>query len=196
MMGDPQEPKRAMSKDEIDNLFDGDEAQDMLKADSGSGDEDASGSAGAGDAGAAGGAVGSAGDGASGDVGSESFDGNAARDLDLGEEEETEVQPVEFGQLDGSGAAGERANIDLLLDVKLPVSVELGRTDVQVKEILDFSPGSIVELGRMASEPVDILVNGVLVARGEVVVIEEHFGVRLISLISPKERIRSLAGDA
>ena len=196
MMGDPQEPKRAMSKDEIDNLFDGDEAQDMLKAESGSGDEDASGSAGAGDVGSVGEAAGATGGGASQDVGDESFDGNAARDLDLGEEEETEVQPVEFGQLDGSGAAGERANIDLLLDVKLPVSVELGRTDVQVKEILDFSPGSIVELGRMASEPVDILVNGVLVARGEVVVIEEHFGVRLISLISPKERIRSLAGDA
>lgn len=185
MMGDPQEPKRAMSKDEIDNLFDGDEAQDMLNADSGSGDEEAAGSSGDADAEASGG------------VGGEAYDGNAARDLDASEEEEeTEVQPVAFGQLDSPASSGEKANIDLLMDVKLPVAVELGRTNVQVKEILDFSPGSIVELGRMASEPVDILVNGVLVARGEVVVIEEHFGVRLISLISPKERIRSLAGDA
>jgi flagellar motor switch protein FliN len=183
MMGDPQEPKRAMSKDEIDNLFDGDDAQDMLKAESGPAGDDAAadqigGSGGAGDA-----------------VGEEAFDGSAARDLDSAEEAPA-VQSVEFGQLESPASTGERANIDLLMDVKLPVAVELGRTNVQVKEILDFSPGSIVELGRMASEPVDILVNGVLVARGEVVVIEEHFGVRLISLISPRERIRSLAGDA
>ncbi len=65
----------------------------------------------------------------------------------------------------------------------------------KVKEILDFGPGSIVELKRLANEPVDILVNGVLVARGEVVVIEDHFGVRLTSLISPEERIRCLGGN-
>ena len=70
-------------------------------------------------------------------------------------------------------------NIDLLLDVPLEVTVELGRTSKSIKEILDFAPGTIIELNRLAGEPIDVLVNGKYVAKGEVVVIEEAFGIRV-----------------
>jgi flagellar motor switch protein FliN len=176
-MSDAQEPKRAMSKDEIDNLFNGDDAAEKLKAEA-----DAKAGADAADSAAA-----------DAGVGGDAFDGNAA--LDVSDEVEPEAQRVEFGQLSDADIKGAPANIELLMDVKLPITVELGRNQLHVKEILGFGPGSIVELERLASEPVDLLVNGVLVARGEVVVIDDHFGVRLSTLISPEERIRSLAGN-
>ena len=74
-------------------------------------------------------------------------------------------------------------NIDLLLDVPLEVTVELGRTSKSIKEILDFAPGTIIELNRLAGEPIDVLVNGKYVAKGEVVVIEEAFGIRVTEII-------------
>ena len=80
----------------------------------------------------------------------------------------------------------------MLLDVELDVSIELGRTNLSIKRILEMGPGSIVELDRMAGEPVDLLVNSKVVAKGEVVVVDENFGIRIVSLVSPEERIRSL----
>ena len=77
-------------------------------------------------------------------------------------------------------------HIDLLLDVPLEVTVELGRTSKSIKEILDFAPGTIIELSRLAGEPIDVLVNGKYVARGEVVVIEEAFGIRVTEIIKDK----------
>ncbi len=74
-------------------------------------------------------------------------------------------------------------NIDLLLDVPLEVTVELGRTSKTIKEILDFAPGTLVELNRLAGEPIDVLVNGKYVAKGEVMVIEEAFGIRVTEVI-------------
>ena len=74
-------------------------------------------------------------------------------------------------------------NIDLLLDVPLEVTAELGRTSKSIKEMLDFAPGTIIELNRLAGEPIDVLVNGKFVARGEVVVIEEAFGIRVTEVI-------------
>jgi len=106
------------------------------------------------------------------------------------------VRAVSFQPIESRHDAHERANIDLLLDVKLPVTVELGRTEVPVKDILEFGPGSVIELSKEANEPVDLFVNGVLVARGEVVVSDDRFGIRLTSLISPEERIMSLGGAA
>ncbi len=85
-----------------------------------------------------------------------------------------------------------KENIDMLLDVELDVSIELGRTDLSIKRILEMGPGSIVELNRMAGEPVDLLVNNKVVAKGEVVVVDENFGIRIVSLVSPEERIKSL----
>lgn len=84
------------------------------------------------------------------------------------------------------------ANLEALLDVPLEVVVELGRTDLQIKDILGLAPGSVVELNRMSGEPIDVLVNGKLVARGEVVVIDESFGIKIMSIISPLERLTHL----
>jgi flagellar motor switch protein FliN len=106
------------------------------------------------------------------------------------------VRPIEFDLLQRHAPGSERAGIELLLDVKLPIAVELGRTEVEVKTILEFGPGSIIELDKLANEPVDLLVNGVLVARGEVVVVDDSFGIRLTALVSPEERIRILGRAA
>ena len=80
----------------------------------------------------------------------------------------------------------------MILDVPLKVSVVLGKTKKPIKEVLNFTPGSIVELEKLAEEPVDILVNGTPIARGEVVVISENFGVKITSIESPVERITNL----
>lgn len=85
-----------------------------------------------------------------------------------------------------------KENIDMLLDIELDVMIELGRSALSIKKILELAPGSIVELDRMAGEPVDLMVNNKVVARGEVVVIDESFGIRIVSLVSPEERIKSL----
>jgi flagellar motor switch protein FliN/FliY len=90
----------------------------------------------------------------------------------------------------GIGSSGQ--NIEMLLDVDLDVSIELGNSTLSIKRILELAPGSIVELDRMAGEPVDLMVNSKVVAKGEVVVIDENFGIRIVSLVSPEERIRSL----
>lgn len=85
-----------------------------------------------------------------------------------------------------------QGNIEVLLDVPLEVVVELGRTEMQIKDVLNLAQGSVVELDRMAGEPINILVNGKLVARGEVVVIDENFGIRITNIISPMERLSQL----
>ncbi len=94
------------------------------------------------------------------------------------------VQPAQFSPFSGQfGAQFAKENIDLIMDVPLEVTVELGRASKSISEILDFAPGTIIELNRIAGEPVDILVNGKFVAKGEVVVIEESFGVRITEII-------------
>lgn len=87
----------------------------------------------------------------------------------------------------------QKENIEMLLDVDLDVTIELGRSTLSIKRILELAPGSIIELDRMAGEPVDLRVNNKVVAKGEVVVIDESFGIRILSLLSPEERIKSLA---
>ncbi len=89
-------------------------------------------------------------------------------------------------------AQAPKVNVDMLLDIDLDVSIELGKTEISIKRVLELAPGSLVELDRLAGEPVDLLVNSKVVAKGEVVVVDENFGVRIISLVSPEERIRSL----
>lgn len=83
-------------------------------------------------------------------------------------------------------------NLDFILDIPLKVSVELGRTRVVVKDLLQLGQGSVLELDKLAGEPLEVLVNGKLVARGEVVVVNEKFGIRLTDIISPIERIETL----
>lgn len=94
------------------------------------------------------------------------------------------VQPVQFQNFNGAiNPLSQQENIDLIMDVPLEVTVELGRTNKSIKEILDFSPGTIIELNKLAGEPIDVLVNGKFVAKGEVVVIEESFGIRITEIL-------------
>jgi len=103
------------------------------------------------------------------------------------------VQPVQFSNLQ-SPAYGpvDQNNLNLLMDIPLKVTVELGRTQKQIKDILEMSQGSIIELDKLAGEPVDILVNNKLIAKGEVVVIDENFGVRVTDILSQWDRIQKL----
>ena len=103
-----------------------------------------------------------------------------------------DVKPVEFAQLGAADYAGTPGNIDLIVDIPVRVTVELGRTRKTIGEVLALGPGSVVELNKMAGEPVDVLVNGKLIARGEVVVIDESFGIRVTEVVSKAERIRSM----
>jgi flagellar motor switch protein FliN len=102
------------------------------------------------------------------------------------------VKPVEFGKFERTEPTSQPKNIDILMDVKLPIAIELGRTEMTIRDILGLSSGSVVELNKLAGEPVDLLVNNKTVARGEVVVVDENFGLRVTSLISPEDRIKSL----
>ncbi len=102
------------------------------------------------------------------------------------------VQPLRFQQLRPSEEHVSSSDIARLMDVSLNVSVELGRKQMQIKEILELGPGKIIELEKLAGEPVDLLVNGKLLARGEVVVVDENFGVRITELVDPKDRIKML----
>lgn len=101
-----------------------------------------------------------------------------------------DVKKAEFQPLGASAGSGEKPGMDLLLDVTLPVSVELGRTKMTIKEVLGTCPGTVIELDRAAGEPVDVLVSGKVIGRGEVVVVEEKFGVRISELTNRGEGIK------
>ena len=106
------------------------------------------------------------------------------------------ASPVSFGPLGIPGGMGGAANsgLDLIMDVPLKVTVELGRTRMQIRDVLELGKGSVVELDKLAGEPVDLLVNGKLIARGEVVVIDENFGIRVTDIVSPAERVSGFRG--
>jgi flagellar motor switch protein FliN len=83
-------------------------------------------------------------------------------------------------------------NLDVILDIPVSISMEVGSTDITIRNLLQLNQGSVVELDRLAGEPLDVLVNGTLIAHGEVVVVNEKFGIRLTDVISPSERIKKL----
>ena len=105
------------------------------------------------------------------------------------QQEQVGISPVKFPPLDEGLTTGVVGDISLLLDVPMTLTVELGRTTRLVQEILGLGEGSIIELDKLAGEPVDLLVNGKLIAKGEVVVIDENFGVRVTDIVSPDERL-------
>jgi len=109
-------------------------------------------------------------------------------------QEAVTVRPVQFSAFEqqNAGFSDENRNLELVMDVTLSLSVELGKTTLSIKEVLEMTRGSVVELERVAGEPVDLLANGKLIARGEVVVIEDNFGLRITSIVSPAERLRGL----
>lgn len=103
--------------------------------------------------------------------------------------------PVEeFGQSSGGLAVSgmEGPNLDVILDIPVTISMEVGHTDISIRNLLQLNQGSVIELDRLAGEPLDVLVNGTLIAHGEVVVVNEKFGIRLTDVISPTERIKKL----
>lgn len=102
------------------------------------------------------------------------------------------VQPVEFPDFQSTQQTTEIHNLDMLLDIPLTVTVELGRTKRSIQKILELSTGSIIELDKLAGEPVDILINNKKVAKGEVVVIDENFGVRVTDILSQAERLNKI----
>jgi flagellar motor switch protein FliN/FliY len=102
------------------------------------------------------------------------------------------VQTLQYPNLQGSNLSGEQGNISLIMDVFMEMTVELGRTKKQIKDILGMGEGTIIELDKLAGEPVDILVNHKPIAKGEVVVIDENFGVRVTEILSPLERVSDL----
>lgn len=110
-----------------------------------------------------------------------------------GAREDVDVHPVRFPPLsDASPSQAERRSLDLIMDVTMRVTVELGRTSLTVEEVLTLGPGSVVELNKLAGEPVDVLVNDQLIARGEVVVVDENFGVRVTEIVSPRRRAQAM----
>ncbi|MBS0425378.1 MAG: flagellar motor switch protein FliN [Proteobacteria bacterium] len=103
------------------------------------------------------------------------------------------ASPSVFQEFSKDGAANHaHHDIDLILDIPVQMTVELGRTKIAIKNLLQLAQGSVVELDGMAGEPMDVLVNGCLIAQGEVVVVNDKFGIRLTDIITPSERIRKL----
>lgn len=101
--------------------------------------------------------------------------------------------PVPMPELQVSRSAGTQAqNLDMILDIPVTLSVELGKTKIQIRNLLQLAQGSVVELERLAGEPMDVLVNGYLIAQGEVVLVNDKFGIRLTDIVSPAERAKKL----
>jgi len=106
---------------------------------------------------------------------------------------ETKTAPIESLQEDGEGLkAVDNEKLDVILDIPVSLSMEVGRTQIPIRNLLQLTQGSVVELDRLAGEPLDVMVNGTLIAHGEVVVINEKYGIRLTDVMSPAERIKKL----
>jgi flagellar motor switch protein FliN/FliY len=101
------------------------------------------------------------------------------------------VARAQFGDLgpQATSSGGQEMNLDLILDVAVTLALEVGRAKMSVRDLLQLAPGAVVELDRLAGEPLDVLVNGVRIARGEVVVVNEKFGIRLTDVVSATERM-------
>lgn len=109
-------------------------------------------------------------------------------------EQSERIKSVQFPHLtQNPQGGGENRNLDLILDISVAISVELGRASMLIKDILSLTHGSVVELNRLAGSPVDLLVRGKMLAQGEVVVVEENFGIKITNICGSEERIRNLA---
>ena len=102
------------------------------------------------------------------------------------------AENVSLDKLQSSAGSGEDLNLDVILDIPVTISMEIGSTKINIRNLLQLNQGSVVELDRMAGEPLDVVVNGTLIAHGEVVVVNEKFGIRLTDIISPAERVKKL----
>lgn len=120
-------------------------------------------------------------------------EGQAAPDTPPAESAPAETSPAEFGELPAIAAGGDgQLNLDLIMDVNLSLTLEVGRTKISVRNLLALTQGSVVELDKLAGEPLDVLVNGTLVAHGEVVTVNDKFGIRLLDVVSAEKRVETL----
>jgi len=113
-------------------------------------------------------------------------------DVDVDGIQAHQMDELSGGDLMAEGGSSEDVKLDAILDIPVHISMEIGRTQISIRNLLKLNQGSVVELDRLAGEPMDVLVNGTLIARGEVVVVNEKFGLRLTDIISPAERVKNL----
>ncbi|SEI81508.1 MULTISPECIES: flagellar motor switch protein FliN [unclassified Pseudomonas] len=132
-------------------------------------------------------ALGEAGEGGQSDI-------DALLAADAGHSSTNRMAMEEFGSVPKNNApvSLDGPNLDVILDIPVSISMEVGSTDINIRNLLQLNQGSVIELDRLAGEPLDVLVNGTLIAHGEVVVVNEKFGIRLTDVISPSERIKKL----
>ncbi|OZY42494.1 flagellar motor switch protein FliN [Pseudomonas fragi] len=128
-----------------------------------------------------------------GDVGQADIDALLAADA-ASKPSSSRLPMEEFGSVPRSNqpVTLDGPNLDVILDIPVSISMEVGSTDINIRNLLQLNQGSVIELDRLAGEPLDVLVNGTLIAHGEVVVVNEKFGIRLTDVISPSERIKKL----
>jgi len=120
----------------------------------------------------------------------EESDGGATGADDVGES--YSPAPLDPLESDTSGGDRKEVDLDLVLDIPVTIAMEIGRTQINIRNLLQLNQGSVVELDRLAGEPLDVMVNGTLIAHGEVVVVNEKFGIRLTDVVSAQERLRNL----
>ncbi|MFK0089422.1 flagellar motor switch protein FliN [Pseudomonas sp. NPDC090755] len=129
-----------------------------------------------------------------GDAGQADIDALLAADVGGGSTANNRLPMEEFGSSprNSENVSLEGPNLDVILDIPVSISMEVGSTEINIRNLLQLNQGSVIELDRLAGEPLDVLVNGTLIAHGEVVVVNEKFGIRLTDVISPSERIKKL----
>lgn len=128
------------------------------------------------------------------DVNQDSMADEWAAALEQQEQSEGGAQQVELDEFvdESHGSPEGQPDLDVILDIPVSISMEVGRTAITIRNLLQLNQGSVIELDRLAGEPLDVLVNGTLIAHGEVVVVNEKFGIRMTDVISPSERIKKL----
>ncbi len=116
----------------------------------------------------------------------------ALAEQEVEESAQIEAEPAQLDELTDGGFGTPDESMEVILDIPVTISMEIGRTSISIRNLLQLNQGSVVELDRLAGEPMDVLVNGTLIAHGEVVVVNEKFGIRLTDVISAQERIKKL----
>lgn len=107
-------------------------------------------------------------------------------------EDDIQSAPLEYLEDDSSGFEGDNPNLEVIMDIPVTIAMEVGNTEIAIRNLLQLNQGSVIELDRLAGEPLDVKVNGTLIAHGEVVMVNEKFGIRLTDVVSPSERIKRL----
>ena len=126
------------------------------------------------------------------DQGDLADDWAAAMEEQLETDSFDDADAVALDELENNGSPNTNPELDVILDIPVSISMEVGRTSITIRNLLQLNQGSVIELDRLAGEPLDVLVNGTLIAHGEVVVVNEKFGIRMTDVISPAERIKKL----